>query len=75
MSNAPEGFTHRVRRDGHVELLHHGKPAGVLRGVAATRFPEDVERDDAQQLMARLTGNHRHGNERSGRRHPRNRGR
>jgi hypothetical protein len=73
MSAAPEGFSYRVRKSGDVELLHHGRPAGMLRGAAAARFLADVERADPQELMARLTGNYRHGNERTAREHPRNR--
>ncbi|MDG6106680.1 hypothetical protein Daura_28940 [Dactylosporangium aurantiacum] len=73
MSAAPEGFSYRVRKSGDVELLHHGRPAGVLRGAAATRFLVDIDTTDPQQLMARLTGNYKHGNERTARRHPRNR--
>ncbi|MFI5952199.1 hypothetical protein [Cryptosporangium sp. NPDC051539] len=73
MPGTPEGFTYRVRKNGDVELLHHGRPAAVLRGAAAARFRTDVDREDAQELMARLTGNYKHGNERAARNHPRNR--
>ena len=73
MSAAPEGFTYRLRKNGDVELLHHGHAATVLRGTAAARFLIDVDDDDPQELMARLTGNYRHGNERTARNHPRNR--
>jgi hypothetical protein len=73
MSNAPEGFTYRVRKNGEVEVLHHGRSAAVLRGAAAARFLVDVENDDPQELMARLTGNYKHGNERTAKQHPRNR--
>ena len=75
MTGAPDGFTYRLRKNGDVELLHHGRPAGVLRGAAAARFLVDVEQSDPQELMARLTGNYRHGNERTAKNHPRNRGR
>ncbi len=73
MSAGPEGFTYRVRKSGDVELLHHGRPAGVLRGAAAARFLVDVDNADPQELMARLTGNYKHGNERAARQHPRDR--
>lgn len=56
-------------------MQHHGRAAGVLRGAAAARFLAEVEEGDPQELMARLTGNYRHGNERVARNHPRNRGR
>ncbi|MGX4654517.1 hypothetical protein ACWCHM_12555 [Micromonospora sp. SCSIO 07396] len=75
MSGTPEGFTYRLRKNGDVELLHHGRLATVLRGVAAARFLTVVDSDDPQELMARLTGNYRHGNERTAKRHPRNRNR
>jgi hypothetical protein len=73
MSGAPEGFTYRLRKNGDVEVLHHGRPATVLRGAAAQRFLIDVDSDDPQELMARITGNYKHGNERTAKKHPRNR--
>lgn len=72
MSGAPEGFTFRLRKNGDVELLHHGRAAAVLRGAAAARFLIDVDIDDPQELMARITGNYKHGNERMAKKHPRN---
>ena len=62
-----------MRKSGAVELLHHGRPGGVLGGAAAARFLVDVDNTDPQELMARLTGNYKHGNERAGKNHPRNR--
>ena len=73
MSGAPDGFTYRPRKNGDIELLHNGRPAGVLRGAAAARFLIDVEHADPQELMARLTGHYKHGNERLAKNHPRNR--
>jgi hypothetical protein len=75
MTGKPEGFTYRLRKNGDVEVLHHGRAATVLRGTAAARFLLDVDSGDPQELMARVTGNYRHGNERAARDHPRNRGR
>ena len=75
MTSAPDGFTYRVRKNGDVEVLHHGRPASVLRGAVAARFLADVENGDPQEIMARATGNYKHGNERAARSHPRNRGR
>lgn len=73
VTRAPDGFTYRLRKNGDVELVHHGRPAGVLRGTTAARFLLDVGSEDPQELMARLTGNYRHGNERTSKNHPRNR--
>ncbi|MDO5736757.1 MAG: hypothetical protein Q4P15_09810 [Propionibacteriaceae bacterium] len=70
----PRGFNYTVQGD-EVIITHHGRRAGVLRGPASARFLADVERDDAQLLMARITGQYRHGNERTARNHPRNRAR
>lgn len=44
----------------------------VLRGNAALRFLAEVERKDPQEVMARVTGNYRRGNERTSAAHPRN---
>ncbi|WP_370963059.1 hypothetical protein [Amycolatopsis sp. cg9] len=72
----PDGFAHRVGERGDVTITHHGRPAGTLRGAAAARFLAAVARgDDPQQLMARVTGNYKHGTERRAREHPRNRDR
>ncbi|MGL4175217.1 MAG: hypothetical protein ACRCSN_03995 [Dermatophilaceae bacterium] len=54
-------------------VYHHGRRASVLRGRTAADFLEDVETGDPQELMARVTGNYRRGNERQARQHPRNR--
>ena len=70
------GFTHRTRKSGDVEILHRGRLAATLRGVAAAEFLSEFAGCDeaaAQQLMARLTGNYKRGNERAATSHPRNR--
>lgn len=71
---APHGFDY-VARGEDVVITHHGRPATTLRGRRAAEFLEDVQTEDPQELMARLTGNYRRGNERQARRHPRNSGR
>ena len=70
----PEGFDY-IERGDDIVITHRGKLATTLRGAKAAAFLEDVERDDPQELMARVTGNYRRGNERQARNHPRNRGR
>lgn len=70
------GFSYRRRKNGDVELLHRGRVAATLRGRDAEDFlaeAPDPESDDAQQLMARLTGNYKRGNERLASQHHRNR--
>jgi hypothetical protein len=75
MNRAPNGFSFVVREGGEVQISHHGRAATVLRGAAAARFLADVDARDPQELMARVTGNYRRGNERVGKNHPRNRDR
>jgi hypothetical protein len=70
------GFTYGIRKSGEVELMHQGRLASVLRGKAAQDFLGQIETEEfaaGQQLMARLTGNYKRGNERMASRHPRNR--
>ncbi len=76
MPNTDFGFAFEVTKDGDVLIFHHGRPAATLRGRIASRFLSDVEDVDLatqQQLMARLTGNYKRGNERTAKNHPRNR--
>ena len=73
----PEGFAW-TRQGDTVRITHRGRLATTLRGVAAQDFLEAVEAGGeraGQELMARVTGNCRRGNERAARDHPRNRGR
>ena len=69
----PTGFDFTGRPDGSVVITHHGRTATVLRGHRAADFLEDVGSGDGQELMARVTGNYKRGNERIARQHPRNR--
>jgi hypothetical protein len=71
------GFAWRTSKEGAIQIVHHGRLATTLRGRRAAAFLaaiESLDRVDAQQLMARMTGNYRRGNERRARNHPRNRG-
>ena len=69
------GFTYRLRKGGEVEIFHRGRLATTLRGRKAADFVLAVmEEGGAQQLMARLTGNFKRGNEHKAGNHPRNRG-
>jgi hypothetical protein len=69
-------FSIRARKGGDVEILHHGRVAATLRGRDAADLLAEVEGladSESQQLMARLTGNYKRGNERLAASHPRNR--
>jgi hypothetical protein len=63
----PEGFVWTARKDGRVEIHHHGRLAATLRGAQAAAFQDEISKLDeaaGQQRMARLTGNYKRGNER-----------
>jgi hypothetical protein len=68
----PEGFVYSERPDGRVVILHKGRVASTLRGSRAEEFLAEVD-DDPQLVMARWTGDYKHGNERVAKQHPRNR--
>jgi hypothetical protein len=70
------GFSYRATKRGEVFVHHRGKLATTLRGTAAADFLLEVGgagTDEQQQIMARVTGNYRRGNERLAKNHPRNR--
>ncbi len=70
-----DGFEWVRRKNGDVEISHHGRVAATLRGRRADQFMANLGDADGQDLMARLTGNYNRGNERDAQRHPRNKGR
>ena len=60
---------------GEILIKRFGRGVATLRGNRARAFKEDIEAlsfDEQQQLMARLTGNYKGGNERQAKNHPRN---
>ena len=76
VSTSDLGFTFRERKSGEVQVLHRGVLASTLRGDDAQEFLAEVSScssAEQQQLMARVTGNYKHGNERLAAHHPRNR--
>jgi hypothetical protein len=64
-------FSFTTRADGSIVISYRTAPVTILRGRSAERFTARVsDADDAgaQQLMARVTGNFKRGNERMGKR-------
>ena len=60
-------FDWRVTKDGLVLVSRGGRTVTTVRGAAAARLIGGLERadeDGAQQLLARVTGNYKRGNER-----------
>ena len=59
----PAGFSYTRRKNGEVIIKHNGHKAAVLRGERAKKFLSRVETRDPQEVMARMTGNYKRGNE------------
>ena len=71
MANRPSGFEYELVSN-EVVISHNGRRASTLRGATADQFMAAVEDGDPQELMSRVTGNYKHGNERTAKNHPRN---
>ena len=70
--SAPSGFDWSEQKNGDIVITHNGRTAATLRGARAAEFVRECDQGDDQELMARLTGNYKRGNERKARDHPRN---
>jgi len=62
-------FDWRVTKNGQVLISRGGRVVVTVRGPAAVKLAGQLDRldeesDAAQQLLARVTGNYRRGNER-----------
>ena len=69
------GFSYDEEAGSEVKIFHKGRFATVLRNLAATKFLAEmlvISFSEQQQMMARVTGNYKRGNERNARKHPRN---
>ncbi len=58
------GFSYEARKSGDVVIRRAGVIVTTLRGPAAAKFIAAIANRDPQQVMARATGNYKHGNER-----------
>lgn len=65
-------FEHRPTKDGRVLISRGGRPVATIAGPAARRLLHGIDEADdeqaVQQLLARVTGNYRRGNEHARRR-------
>jgi hypothetical protein len=62
-----EPFLFRTTKDGKVFIQWNGKQVLILKGAAAEKFlaaVTDIDTQQAQLVMARVTGHFKHGNER-----------
>ena len=61
-----EPFSYKVSKDKKVFLYWHGKMIMTLKEKDSTKFLErmlNAEPKEAQLIMAKITGNFKHGNE------------
>ncbi|HLT61230.1 MAG TPA: hypothetical protein VK020_08565 [Microlunatus sp.] len=66
MGLADDPFEYRVTKDDRVLVSRGGRQVTVVAGAAAAKLISRLGVDDQQdqQLLARVTGNYRRGNER-----------
>ena len=70
------GFTHFVTKSNAVLIERDGKVVTTVRGSKANDFLVKMNAStipQQQQLMARITGNYKRGNEKLSKNHPKNR--
>lgn len=70
------GFAYQVTKSGDVRISREGRVVTTLRGRSAATFAKRVvslSSGEQQQMMARMTGNYKRGNERAARNKPDNR--
>lgn len=69
MKNKPEGFDYQISKAGELTVTHFGRFATRMSANQASSVIQKLEsanKEGQQQLLARLTGNYKRGNERSG---------
>ena len=62
-----EQFSYRTTKDGRVRVAFHGRHVVTLAGSEAQRLTsrlEGADDDRTQLLLAKATGNFKHGNQR-----------
>ena len=62
-----EPFAFRATKDGKIFIHWHGRQIMILKGKSAEKFMSSIAQADFQQaqlLMAHVTGHFKHGNER-----------
>ena len=67
MGPEPGTFDHTVTKDGRIRISHEGRVVTTVAGQQASRLSERLKgasEAEAQQLLARATGNFKRGNER-----------
>lgn len=67
MSLDTDPFDYRITKSGDVLVSRGGRVVVTVRGAQARKLVGELGRDDDhdQQLLARVTGNYKRGNERN----------
>lgn len=63
-----EPFSYSVSKDNKVFIYWHGKQVTILKGKESDKFLariENADKKEAQLIMAKVTGNFKHGNEKN----------
>lgn len=61
-----EPFSYKVFKDNKIFIYWYGKQVTILKGKESERFLAKIQNSDikeAQLIMAKITGNFKHGNE------------
>lgn len=62
-----EVFTYKINKENKIFIYFKGKQIMILKGSESEKFIrriKDADNKEAQLLMAKVTGNFKHGNER-----------
>lgn len=73
LKDAP--FTYKVAKDNKVFIFWQERQVMILKDKASERFLAKIEKADkleAQLIMAKITGNFKHGNEKNNKKKSRN---
>lgn len=63
-----EPFSYSVSKDNKVFIYWHGKQVTILKGKESDKFLvriENADKKEVQLIMAKVTGNFKHGNEKN----------
>ena len=69
------GFSYALYKNGHVAISRNEKIVILLKNNTAAKFQREITDlgfANQQQLMARVSGNYKRGNERKTKNHPKN---
>lgn len=63
-----EPFSYKILKDKKIFIYWYGKQVSILKGKASDKFLKQIENSDKKEIqliMAKVTGNFKHGNEKN----------